>query len=344
MSSAHRKSNESPARDQAAMWITMLERSEEMPSSELERFHVWCEEPRNARALSEYRTLLSMIQDLPEPKAASLRALPIHQPRFPALEQLFANPWRFSAVAAAAVVVALAGTWFGFRPVREYVSQTYTTDTGESRSIVLKDGSLAVLNTGSRIRWIGSGKDRHVALDRGEVLFHVAHDSTRPFRVTVGNSEIRDLATEFDVYRKSNGSVVVTVLSGQVAVKELVAGGASAAWPERQLKPNEQLEYTSAKLIADVHPVDAPKAVLWREGLLVTEGQSFATIVGELGRYSSKQILIADPHIYAADINIGGTLGIHDVPAALDRIQKLAPIVVTDTDGAYILTYKADHP
>jgi transmembrane sensor len=342
MSSAHLKSNKS-ARDQAAMWTTMLE-SGEMSSDELKSFHVWLEEPTNARALSECRSLLSMVQDLPRPKAASLLALPPHQSRFPALAQLFTHPWRLSAVAVAALVIVLTGAWLGFRPVREYVSQTYTTETGETRSIVLPDGSTAVLNTQSRVRWIGTGKDRRVALDRGEVLFHVAHDPTRPFRVTAGNSEIRDLATEFDVYRKSSGSVVVTVLSGQVAVKELVAGGAQPAWPERQLKSNEQVEYTPAKLIADVHPTDAAKAVLWREGLLVTEGQSFATVVGELSRYSSKQILIADPHVYAADINIGGTLGIHDVPAALDRIQKLAPIVVTDTEGAYILTYKVDHP
>jgi transmembrane sensor len=174
------------------------------------------------------------------------------------------------------------------------------------------------------------------------VLFEVAHDPTRPFRVTVGNSEIRDLATEFDVYRKSNGSVVVTVLSGQVAIKELATGSAQPAWTERLLRPNEQIEYTQASLIADVHAVTAPKSVRWREGLLETEGQSFATVVNELNRYTSKPILVADPRLESADINIGGTLGIHDVPAALERIERLGPIVVTDTGDSYVLTYKGE--
>jgi transmembrane sensor len=208
----------------------------------------------------------------------------------------------------------------------------------------LKDGSLAHLNTQSRIRWLGSGKDRRVALEKGEVLFEVAHDPTRPFCVTVGNSEIRDLATEFDVYRKSNGSVVVTVLSGQVAVKELVTGGVHPAWTERLLRPNEQIEYTQANLISDVHTVSGRKAVLWRQRLLVTEGQSVATVVSELNRYSSKPILMADPRLEGADINIGGALDIHDVPEALQRIQRLRPIVVTDQGDSYVLTYKGDAP
>ena len=36
--------------------------------------------------------------------------------------------------------------------------------------------------------------------------------------------------------------------------------------------------------------------------------------------------------------------GVHNVPAALERIQNLAPIVVTDTGDSFVLTYKADAP
>jgi transmembrane sensor len=326
---------------EAASWITWLE-SGDGSDAKLQEFHAWCGNPQHARALSEYRNLLSMIQELPKPKVALLTAMPKQQARFPLLAGFFANPVRLAAAAATLLAVVAAGAWFNVRAVREFTTQTYSTGTGEARTVVLKDGSVAHLNTQSRIRWVGSNKDRRVTLERGEVLFEVAHDATRPFHVTVGNSEIRDLATEFDVYRKSNGSVVVTVLSGQVAIKELATGGARPAWTERMLRPNEQIEYTQASLISDVHSVSAPKSVRWREGLLETEGQSFATVVNELNRYTTKPILVADPRLQGADINIGGTLGIHDVPAALERIQRLGPIVVTDTGDSYVLTYKAE--
>lgn len=326
---------------EAASWTTLLE-SGVMSQAQREAFHCWLGEPPHARALGKYRAMLGMIQDLPRHKTAALLEMPAPQAKFPFLTSLFSNPLRLSAVAAAAAAVVAAGVWQHFRSVREYVTQAYTTETGEARTVVLSDGTTAYLNTQSGIRWTGSGKERHVDLTRGEVLFKVAHDPSRPFRVTVGNSEIRDLATEFDVYRKANGSVVVTVLSGQVAIKELAVAGALPAWTERQLKPNEQLEYAQASVISDVHSTNGRKSVLWREGLLETKGLSLTAIVGELNRYSTKPILLADPRLNAADVGFGGALRVRDARNTLNLLQKVAPLVVTDTGDSYVLTYKAD--
>lgn len=338
--SVRKESDESD--NQAALWTMVLDSGDEMSDADRARFHEWLLTPANARALKVYRALVSVIQELPRQKTAPLTALPLPRRWFPVPGRLFAQPLRLAVAGACVAIVAALGVWFNVPTVREYVTKTYTTNIGERRKVVLPDGSLAHLNTQSRIRWLGEGKDRRLALDKGEVLFEVAHDSTRPFRVIVGNSEIRDLATEFDVYRKSNGSVVVTVLSGQVAIKELSVGGAQPAWTERLLRPNQQLEYTQASLISDVHTVSAVAAVRWREGLLVTEHQPFTTVVSELNRYTQKPILLADPRLQSADIELGGTLGIQDVSAALERIQHLGPIVVTDTGDSYVLTYKTD--
>jgi transmembrane sensor len=338
--SARPESNLNPIKE-AASWTTLVD-SGEMSESQRRDFHVWLDEPRNARAHSECRALLAMVQELPENKAAGLRHMPIPRPWFPILAHVLDHPLRASCIAAAAVAILVAGAWYKVRPVRELVTQTYSTETGESRTVVLNDGSIAHMNTKSRIRWTGVGKDRRVALDMGEVLFEVAHDPARPFRVMVGNSEIRDLATEFDVYRRDNGSVVVTVLRGQVAVAGVAIGADGPAFDERQLKANQQVEYTMAGLVADVHPVDATKVVRWREGLLETQGLSFSTVVSELNRYSSKQILVPDSRVDQARFKLGGALGIHDVPAALSLIRDTVPIVVTDTGDSYVLTLKTD--
>src|SRR6185437_2474322 len=145
----------------------------------------------------------------------------IPEPIFQKLGRLFPHSLRLSGVAAVAVILVI-GAWLDLPQHREhFTTQTYTTETGGSRTVTLPDGSVVYLNTRSRITWVGTEKDRWVVLDEGEALFNVAHNPTRPFRVTAGNREIRDLATEFDVYRKSDGRVVVTVLSGQVDVKPL---------------------------------------------------------------------------------------------------------------------------
>jgi transmembrane sensor len=330
------------AREEGAFWTTMLEG--DMSEDQRQEMLRWiAESPANERELSRYRALLGMVQDLPGQKVASLLALPVPQSRWVALREFFSHPVRAGACAFAVALFAF-GIWSNSPALRESITQTYTTGTNETRTVVLKDGTVAHLNTRSRIRWIGSGRDRRVLLERGEVLFDVSHDATRPFHVIVGSSDIQDLATQFDVYRKSNGSVVVTVISGQVAVKELVAKGAQPAWNERSLRPNQQLEYSPASLIADVHAVSAAKAVRWREGVLETEGLTFDTVVNELNRYSNKQLLIADPRLSTFGSGIGGTLPIHDVYKALERIQLLAPVVVTDTGDSFVLSYKGDAP
>jgi transmembrane sensor len=327
-------------RDQAAHWTTLVDSDALQSAEELLEFHRWLELPHNARAFQEHRFVLSMIQDLPRDKAADLVETCARRSLFPALTALFDHPLRRSVAAAAVVAITVAAAWsLTFRPVREFATQTYTTGIGEIRTVRLKDGTLAYLNTQSRLRWVGSGNERHVILDKGEVLFEVSHDATRPFRVTVGNSEIRDLATQFDVYRRASGSIVVTVLSGQVDVKELTPDGMESAWTERLLKPDEQIEYTPAALITDVRPVSAAKLVRWREGFLEIQGQSFPAFISELNRYTTKPILIADPRLQA---KIGGRFSIRNIPETLEHLQYVQPVVVTDTGDSYVLSYKVD--
>jgi transmembrane sensor len=93
----------------------------------------------------------------------------------------------------------------------------YATTLGEQRSLALNDGSTVQLNSLSKIRIRYSQYERTVDLVEGQALFHVAKDSTRPFIVYSGQTRVRAVGTQFDVYRKADG-IVVTVVEGRVAV------------------------------------------------------------------------------------------------------------------------------
>jgi len=112
---------------------------------------------------------------------------------------------------AASVLLTLAGMWlYGQR-------NTYLTGVGEQRSIVLNDGSTVELNSRSRIRVRFSDAERDIDLIEGQALFHVAKNPQRPFVVSADGTHVRAVGTQFDVYRKSFGTVV-TVIEGKVAV------------------------------------------------------------------------------------------------------------------------------
>src|SRR2546429_8869198 len=118
------------------------------------------------------------------------------------------------------LVVAVLAGWAGLlRPTAEFLTHSYATATGEVRHITLPDGSIVYLNTQTRLRWTGTQHDRRVSLESGEAFFDVVPDPLRPFRIALARSEIRVLGTRFDVYRKSSGKVLVTVLNTQTRLK-----------------------------------------------------------------------------------------------------------------------------
>jgi transmembrane sensor len=124
------------------------------------------------------------------------------------------SAWRRSAIAASVAALTLAAGVFA---LWQFAAPTYATALGEQRSIQFDDGSTVDLNSRSKIRVRYSKQERDIELLEGQALFHVAHDVNRPFIVAVGATRVRAVGTEFDVYKKSNGTVV-TVVEGRVSV------------------------------------------------------------------------------------------------------------------------------
>lgn len=121
------------------------------------------------------------------------------------------SSFRLLAIAAALLITIGTSAWF-------YAQRgTYSTAIGEQRSIRLDDGSTLDLNSQSAVRVRFSEHERTIELVHGQALFRVAKDQSRPFVVATDNTHVRAVGTEFDVYRKSSGTVV-TVLEGRVAV------------------------------------------------------------------------------------------------------------------------------
>jgi transmembrane sensor len=141
-------------------------------------------------------------------------------------ERWFNSWWRL-AIAASITAVAVIG---GTLTMLELSAPIYATDLGEQRSIQFADGSTVELNSRSKIRVKYSKQERDVELLQGQALFHVAHDVSRPFIVAVGATRVRAVGTQFDVYKKSN-STVVTVVEGRVAVYSALASGEAPTLP-----------------------------------------------------------------------------------------------------------------
>jgi transmembrane sensor len=192
-----------------------------------------------------------------------------------------------ASVAAAAIGIGLWPRSAG--PVA--ADRRIETAVGEIRRVPLADGSLAAVNTQTRLDVRLAPDIRRVALDQGEAWFEVAHDRTRPFVVEVGDVRVRAVGTAFSVRRTARGAEVrvtegvveVWRVSDENTTWRLAAGAQSFVSYEAGPQP-------AAEPLGDVD-----RTLAWRNGQLIFDGDTLGEAVAEFNRYNTTQVRIADP-------------------------------------------------
>ncbi|MBX3563542.1 MAG: FecR domain-containing protein [Sphingomonas sp.] len=164
------------------------------------------------------------------------------------------------------------------------------TAIGEVRRVPLADGSVASINTRSRIAVSMLPTKRAVKLEDGEVWFQVAHDSARPFVVEAGDIRVQAVGTAFSVRRREGGADV------------LVTEGVVEAWIVGRESGRTRIAAGSKSFIETQRPAvevvsaadDIERQLAWRTGEIALNGESLAYAVNEFNRYNQTKIIVGD--------------------------------------------------
>jgi len=211
---------------------------------------------------------------------------------------------RTVAVLSAAVMLGLGITVLNLSP-RE---QTFSTDIGGHKVVLLKDGSRIELNTGTILRADIDASHRSVSIDEGEAYFEIAHDARRPFTVSAGDRRITVLGTKF-VVRKDPERLRVSLLEGRVWFD---ANDRSARTRSFMLAPGDEVVATANSLSLQRKPMQQLQSQLgWRSGVLVFKYTALADAVAEINRYNTQKLVVADRAV--ARLTIVGTFPTNDV-------------------------------
>src|SRR5438128_1707629 len=116
----------------------------------------------------------------------------------------------FAALAAVLLIALLTFPLLRGGPDRYEIA----TATGQHRTVDLGDGSLAMLNGGTRLI-LDRNDARAVELAAGEATFTVRHDDARPFTVVAGDHRVRDVGTRFNLIHEP-GRLEIAVIEGSV--------------------------------------------------------------------------------------------------------------------------------
>jgi transmembrane sensor len=248
--------------------------------------------------------------------------------------RLTVRAWAAS-LAGVAFIIGL-GTWAVLYRANTY----YSTGVGEQRTVRLVDGSTIELNALSTIRVRLSEKERDIDLTAGQALFHVAKDQTRPFIVRSNETTVRAVGTQFDVYKKHDGTVV-TVLEGRVAVADsnlmapvLDQQAQQAPIPAAIfLTAGEQVTVPtkeSAKETPRPKHADVAVATAWVQKRLIFEETPLAEVAEEFNRYNTRRLIVADPELRS--MGISGVYSSTDPDSLLGFLRAQPNIQVDETD------------
>lgn len=217
---------------------------------------------------------------------------------------------------------------------------TYSTGVGEQRLVVLADGSRVTLNTSTDIRVKLTDALRAVTVERGEALFEVQKDSSRPFVVSVSDAKVVATGTAFLVRSEPPAAVGsdafdVTLLEGQVIVERATSSVQSALASAVVMSPGQRLRVGPA--VGQPQPtasagarLDRPqldRVLAWKRGVAVLENATLAEAVAEMNRYGRVPIRLGDTAAVKA-LRVSGIYRTGDNEAFAQALANLHGLVV----------------
>lgn len=292
-------------------------------------FTEWLEaDPSHREAYEEVECLWRQVDKMPRTQSpGSIIDISSQRRPVPAPANL-SRRWFLGVGAAAAAAAALVVT-----PPRYDGSpaglEIFETAPGQRQTAKLADGSSIILNSGTRLTVSLSGDFRTVVLEKGEALFDVAKDPTRPFTVAAGERLVTVVGTAFNV-RNLDQAVTVTVTRGLVDVGNGDGGG------KVRLTPGQQISARQGQAPSAITTVDAQAVTSWTEGRLSFDNMPLPQVLAELSRHYPVPMHVEGT---AADLHFSGVLRLErDQASVLGTLQGLLPIAVTRQGDSFVLS------
>ncbi|HLU92821.1 MAG TPA: FecR domain-containing protein [Membranihabitans sp.] len=258
----------------------------------------------------------------------------IGQSQFPISSFPIRQSWKWGIAASFALVVSL-GLWWMWSSGSDYV--TYTTAYGETRNIVLNDGSKVILNANSSLTWKTDWKTDSIRFAKlqGEAFFDVARvelssaDATisnvggerMPFQVKTPDLVIDVLGTMFNVADRrgetqvhlEEGSIKLELLDSRHEVRE----GSDLNTSRKKMiqpvavntilmLPGETVEYSAKSMkLEKLNSEKSESLTEWREGTLAYHDVDFGQMLDHLEDIYGKHFVVRDSTLFDTKVSIG---------------------------------------
>jgi ferric-dicitrate binding protein FerR (iron transport regulator) len=221
------------------------------------------------------------------------------------------DSWQKIAAAVAFLLVACASFYLMLRKPDMAV---YATKAGESKTLVLPDGTEVLLNSNSSLslapEW-AKQPDREVWLT-GEAFFSVQKNGKK-FKVHTDGLEVEVLGTEFNVSTHEEKTTVV-LHTGKVRLR------LDGKLPEVTMKPGDLVQYNEKEKKVLAKTVDTHLYTSWRGGKINLNGTPASEVASFIKDRYGLHVTFADSAL--AEYQLTGTLQANNEVLLLQVLAK----------------------
>ena len=206
-----------------------------------------------------------------------------------------------------------------------------TVPVGGEFRVILSDGTMVFLNSGSELRYPEVFRDgqREVFL-KGEAWFEVAKDTGRPFYVETDEVSIRVYGTAFNVNTHGLRATETVLVEGEIGISGKGSTG------ERRMRPGQLAACDHHSGEITFREVDIRKYTAWKNGEFCFNDDTLEEILEELGRWYDVKVIFRSAG--KKDIRFSGHLKRYEnIQKILGAISESTGIVFHISDRMIIV-------
>ena len=224
-------------------------------------------------------------------------------------------------------------------------SQIIEVPYGSKSRVVLPDGSVVTLNSGSILKYSNSDfcSDNRSVYLTGEGFFSVTKNPIKPFYVKTPGIKVKVLGTTFNVKAYADEDIEeATLVSGKVEIYH--SSDKTEMEKPIVLKPNQRAVFLkskkefftndSAMICPVITPVQLKKVslqssskteqtILWKENTLVFDNEPFNSLVIKIERWYAVKILVNYKELNSA--RFSGKFDKETVEQVLNALKTVTP-------------------
>jgi transmembrane sensor len=241
--------------------------------------------------------------------------------------------WFAIAASIILVTVSLSGALYWL--LNDFRFDVITTNYGETKNLILPDGSHVILNSNSSIRYAKNWKamsERCVWLE-GEAFFNVVkrNNSTQPkFVVHTVDLELEVLGTQFNV-QKRDAHTNVTLQEGKIKLDL----NNSTLRENITMAPGDQVSFSTITKKVIRKNVKTQTFTSWTKQIWTLDNTTLADVAKRIETIYGKEVIVVDAELYSETIS--GALPAKDFNKLLEVISTLYDVQIKIDDNTIII-------